>query len=107
MDDFLPSEVARLVLGKSIYIYVCSNYMLVMLLNMYFITYFNFTLCLLGYLKEVNCMKSWETFLQENPSLEEYCLLYKSGRIYCTNVDGKSLLEIFNLYRSLTSKNLI
>ncbi|KFM82679.1 Protein NPAT, partial [Stegodyphus mimosarum] len=68
MEAYLPSEVARLVLG---------------------------------YLEEVKCTNTWETFLVESPHLQEYYQLHQQGIKYAANINGKSLLGILQEYRSL------
>ncbi|CAL1292442.1 unnamed protein product [Larinioides sclopetarius] len=55
----------------------------------------------LGYLKEANCPKAWETFLVESGDLQEHYRLLQSGRSCSTNIEGKSLLEILHEYRCL------
>ncbi|GBO08909.1 hypothetical protein AVEN_245123-1 [Araneus ventricosus] len=52
----------------------------------------------LGYLKEANCPKAWETFLVESVDLREHYRLLQSGRSCSTNIEGKSLLEILHEY---------
>ncbi|XP_035212305.1 uncharacterized protein LOC118186331 [Stegodyphus dumicola] len=68
MEAYLPSEVARLVLG---------------------------------YLEEVKCTNTWETFLVESPHLQEYYQLHQQGIKYAANINGKSLLGILQEYRCL------
>ncbi|XP_055949240.1 protein NPAT-like [Argiope bruennichi] len=55
----------------------------------------------LGYLKEANCLKTWESFLGESIDLQEHCRLLQSGRSCTTNIEGKSLLDILHEYRFL------
>ncbi|XP_035210110.1 protein PF14_0175-like [Stegodyphus dumicola] len=58
----------------------------------------NGNFCLIGYLREVRCLNSWQIFLIESSDLQEYYRLCKEGKQYPTNVDGKSLLEILREY---------
>lgn len=73
-DNFIPSEVARLVLG---------------------------------YLKETNCMNTWEIFLSESSHLHEYKQLFNEGKEYPTNFNGKSLLEILQYYYTIYLKDSV
>ncbi|KAL3882791.1 hypothetical protein ACJMK2_029098 [Sinanodonta woodiana] len=65
---FLPSEIARLVLG---------------------------------YLKEQNCLKTYQSFLKESPHLLEYISLLKGGQEYPTTIAGKNLLNMLQEYAAL------
>ncbi|CAH1798359.1 unnamed protein product [Owenia fusiformis] len=52
----------------------------------------------LGYLKEVNCHRTYNVFLEESADIQEYALLLKIGREYPTTIDGESLVTKLNNY---------
>ena len=56
------------------------------------------TINISGYLNEEKCYESYKTFLSECKALVEYRKFIAEGKVYSTNVGGRSLKIMLEVY---------